>query len=59
MSSSWPGAALTYLAEPADPALGALLGICEPAEVLAAIQAGMLPGSRPGSPGCAVAAGPG
>jgi DNA processing protein len=41
-------AALTYLAEPADPALGALLGICEPAEVLAAIKAGMLPGTGPG-----------
>jgi DNA processing protein len=36
-------AALTYLAEPGDPALGALLAICEPAEVLAAIQAGTLP----------------
>src|SRR5580658_8593656 len=41
-------AALTYLAEPGDPALGALLGICEPAEVLAAIKAGMLPGTGPG-----------
>jgi len=41
-------AALTYLAEPADPALGALLEICEPAEVLAAITAGMLPGTGPG-----------
>ena len=41
-------AALTYLAEPADPALGALLEICEPAEVLAAIKAGMLPGIGPG-----------
>ncbi len=36
-------AALTYLAEPGDPALGALLAICEPAELLAAIQAGILP----------------
>jgi DNA processing protein len=36
-------AALTYLAEPGDPALGALLETCEPAEVLAAIKAGMLP----------------
>src|SRR5580704_8246559 len=46
-------AALTYLAEPADPALGALLEVCEPAEVLAAIKAGTLPatGSGPvGSP---------
>lgn len=30
-------AALTYLAEPGDPALGALLEVCGPAEVLAAI----------------------
>jgi DNA processing protein len=36
-------AALTYLAEPGDPALGALLEVCEPAEVLAAINAGVLP----------------
>ena len=35
-------AALTYLAEPADPALGALLGTYEPAEVLAAIKGGTL-----------------
>jgi DNA processing protein len=41
-------AALTYLAEPGDPALGALLGICEPAEILAAIKADMLPGTGPG-----------
>ena len=41
-------AALTYLAEPGDPALGALLAICSPAEVLAAIKADMLPGSGPG-----------
>ncbi len=41
-------AALTYLAEPADPALGALLGICAPEEVLAAIKADMLPGTGPG-----------
>ena len=41
-------AALTYLAEPSDPALGALLGICEPAEVLAAVKADMLPGIGPG-----------
>jgi DNA processing protein len=36
-------AALTYLAEPGDAALGALLEICEPAEVLAAIKANLLP----------------
>jgi len=41
-------AALTYLAEPGDPALGALLGICGPAEVLAAIKADMLPATGPG-----------
>jgi len=41
-------AALTYLAEPGDPALGALLGICPPAEVLAAIRADMLPRTGPG-----------
>ena len=41
-------AALTYLAEPADPALGALLAICEPAEVVAAVKADMLPGTGPG-----------
>jgi len=41
-------AALTYLAEPGDPALGALLEVCEPAEVLAAIRAGTLPGTGPG-----------
>ena len=41
-------AALTYLAEPGDPALGALLEICEPAEVLAAIKADVLPGTGPG-----------
>ena len=41
-------AALTYLAEPGDPALGALLAICSPAEVLAAIKAGMRPGTGPG-----------
>jgi DNA processing protein len=41
-------AALTYLAEPGDPALGALLEICEPAEVLTAIKRDMLPGTGPG-----------
>ena len=44
-------AALTYLAEPADPALGALLGSCEPAEVLGAIKAGVLSGSAAGCAG--------
>ena len=41
-------AALTYLAEPGDPALGALLEFCSPAEVLAAIKAGRLPDAGPG-----------
>jgi DNA processing protein len=36
-------AALSYLAEPGDPALGALLQTCTPTEVLAAIKAGELP----------------
>jgi DNA processing protein len=36
-------AAFTYLAEPGDPALGALLAICEPAELLAAIRSDTLP----------------
>ena len=54
MSPGRPGvqalarAALTYLAEPGDPVLGALLEICEPAEVLAAIKSDMLPGIGPG-----------
>jgi DNA processing protein len=41
-------AALTYLAEPGDQALCALLEICEPAEVLAGIKADLLPGIGPG-----------
>jgi len=41
-------AGLTYLAEPGDPALGALLGIAAPEEILAAIKADMLPGTGPG-----------
>jgi DNA processing protein len=36
-------AALTYLAEPADPALGALLEVCEPEQILTAIKSGTLP----------------
>ena len=42
-------AALTYLAEPGDPALGALLEVCEPAEVLAAIKAGTLSAIKAGT----------
>ena len=41
-------AGLTYLAEPGDPALGALLALCEPAEVVAAIKADLLPATGPG-----------
>jgi DNA processing protein len=41
-------AGLTYLAEPGDPALGALLGICTPEEILTAVKADMLPGTGPG-----------
>jgi DNA processing protein len=41
-------AGLTYLAEPGDPALGALIEICTPEEILAAIKADMLPGTGPG-----------
>jgi DNA processing protein len=36
-------AALSYLAEPDDAVLGTLLGMCEPAEMVAAIRAGRLP----------------
>ncbi len=36
-------ATLTYLAEPGDPALGALLNACEPAAILAGISGGRLP----------------
>jgi len=36
-------AALSYLAEPGDPALGTLLQACPPDQVLAAIKAGELP----------------
>jgi len=38
-------AALTYLAEPGDSVLGALLAVCEPAAVLATIKAGTWPGT--------------
>jgi DNA processing protein len=36
-------ATLTYLAEPADPALGALLQVLSPVEVLASIRSGTVP----------------
>jgi DNA processing protein len=41
-------AALTYLAEPGDPALGTLLGRYDPAKVLATIRADTLPEVIPG-----------
>ena len=43
-------AALTYLAEPGDTLLGALLRHHEPAEVVAAIVAGRLPAAAGGQP---------
>jgi DNA processing protein len=36
-------AVLTYLAEPGDPVLGALLRACEPAEIVTAVAAGRIP----------------
>ena len=36
-------AALTYLAEPGDPVLGALLGVCDPVALVEAITAGSVP----------------
>ncbi len=42
-------AALTYLAEPGDSVLGALLAVCEPPEVLAVIKGGALPKTGPTS----------
>jgi hypothetical protein len=36
-------ATLTYLAEPADPALGSLLQILSPGQVLASIRSGTIP----------------
>lgn len=36
-------ATLTYLAEPANPALGRLLQVLSPAEVLASIRSGTIP----------------
>lgn len=49
-------AALSFLAEPGDPALGALLRACGPAEIVAAVSAGRewraaLPGVGRGIPG--------
>src|SRR6516162_4177865 len=36
-------AALTWVAEPGDPAMGALLAICSPAEIVAALTEGRMP----------------
>jgi DNA processing protein len=44
-------AALTCLAEPGDPVMGALLGRCDAAEVVAAIISGRLPGPAAGEHG--------
>jgi hypothetical protein len=46
-------ATLTYLAERADPALGSLLQVLSPAEVLASIRSGAIPArvTRPRRPG--------
>jgi DNA processing protein len=44
-------AALTYLAEPGDPALGLLLETSSPAEVLSVIKTGTLPAAGPDGPG--------
>jgi DNA processing protein len=50
-------AILTWLAEPADPQLGALLRICSPADIVDALAAGTLPAGF--SPTAAAAAGAG
>ena len=52
-------AALTWLAEPADPQLSALLRTCSPASIVAALTAGTLPaGAQPsraaGAPGAGI-----
>lgn len=41
-------AVLTYLAEPGDPVLGALLRACEPAEIVTAVTAGRIPAACSG-----------
>jgi DNA processing protein len=47
-------AALTWAAEPGDPAMGALLRICSPAEIVAALTEGRMPRAATGSAGRAV-----
>ncbi len=49
-------AALTYVAEPGDPVMGALLRICAPAEIVAALGEGRMPVPGPARSG---EAGPG
>jgi DNA processing protein len=49
-------ATLTYLAEPADPVVCGLLQVLSPAELLACIQSGTIPGSATDIPGRAPAA---
>jgi len=50
-------ATLTYLAEPADPALGRLLQVLSPVEVLASIESGTVPARAARAMGRAQAAG--
>lgn len=40
-------AALTYVAEPGDPVMGALLSVCAPAEIVAALGEGRMPVAGP------------
>ena len=47
-------AALTWVAEPGDPAMGALLRICSPAEIVAALTEGRMPRAATGPAGRAV-----
>jgi DNA processing protein len=49
-------AALTWVAEPGDPAMGALLHVCSPTEIVAALIAGRMPRKSPGPAGGAAPA---
>ena len=44
-------AALTYVAEPGDPVMGALLGMCTPAEIVTALVQGRMPVAAAGPAG--------
>jgi DNA processing protein len=44
-------AALTYVAEPGDPVMGALLGMCTPAEIVTALVQGRMPVAAAGPTG--------